>query len=42
MKKLGISVKKIRFLFLTHHHDDHAGFLNDLIRDSDAMPIAHE
>lgn len=40
--KLGISFEDIKYLFLTHHHDDHAGFLNDLTRDASVTIIAHE
>ncbi len=29
-----IELNEIRFLFLTHHHDDHAGMLNDLIEQN--------
>ena len=29
-----IELNEIRFLFLTHHHDDHAGLLNDLIEQN--------
>ena len=31
-----------RYIFFTHHHDDHAGFLNDLTRDTDMILIAHQ
>lgn len=40
--EVGIPLEKIRYVFLTHHHDDHAGFLNELIRDTDIILIAHE
>ncbi len=42
LRKLGITPDEIRVLVLTHHHDDHAGFLNDLTRDSSLTIIAHE
>jgi glyoxylase-like metal-dependent hydrolase (beta-lactamase superfamily II) len=42
LRKMGIPIEKIRYVFLTHHHDDHAGFLNELTRDTDAILIAHE
>ena len=29
--KQGISLSEIRYVFLTHAHDDHAGFLNELL-----------
>jgi len=34
--------RQIRYILLTHHHDDHAGFLRSLIEDSEARLIAHE
>ena len=42
LSKAGIKLEEIRYLLLTHHHDDHAGFLNDLTRDADITIIAHE
>lgn len=42
LEKLGVPVGDIRYLILTHHHDDHAGFLNDLTRDTSLTIIAHE
>ena len=38
----GIALEKIRYLALTHHHDDHAGFLNVLTRDANVTILAHE
>jgi glyoxylase-like metal-dependent hydrolase (beta-lactamase superfamily II) len=38
---LGIDIGEIRTLFLTHHHDDHAGFLNELARAAPVRIIAH-
>lgn len=35
LEKRRISPQRISYLFLTHAHDDHAGFLNDLL---DAIP----
>lgn len=32
LKKRNISVKDVKYIFLTHVHDDHAGFVNDMIR----------
>lgn len=32
----------LRYVFLTHHHDDHAGFLADLLAHTDATLILHE
>ncbi len=43
LNKMEISPNKIKFLVLTHHHDDHAGFLNALTRNNPALVIiAHE
>lgn len=30
---MGINVKQIRYVFLTHAHDDHAGYLNDMLSE---------
>jgi glyoxylase-like metal-dependent hydrolase (beta-lactamase superfamily II) len=40
--KLDIDLRDIKYLFLTHHHDDHAGFLNEISRDCSLTIIAHE
>jgi hydroxyacylglutathione hydrolase len=42
LAKAGIALESIRYLVLTHHHDDHAGFLNELTRDAEITIIAHE
>jgi glyoxylase-like metal-dependent hydrolase (beta-lactamase superfamily II) len=42
LARLGIDICKIKYLLLTHHHDDHAGFLNELSRDAPVRIIAHE
>lgn len=34
-------LSSLRYIFLTHHHDDHAGFLADLLTRTDAVPIVH-
>ncbi len=31
LNRLGITLSDIRYIFLTHAHDDHAGFLNELL-----------
>lgn len=31
LNKQGIALSDIRYIFLTHAHDDHAGFLNELL-----------
>jgi glyoxylase-like metal-dependent hydrolase (beta-lactamase superfamily II) len=42
LAKAGIALESIHYLALTHHHDDHAGFLNELTRDAEITIIAHE
>jgi glyoxylase-like metal-dependent hydrolase (beta-lactamase superfamily II) len=39
---VGVKLHEIRYLFLTHHHDDHAGFLNELTSETDLTIICHE
>jgi glyoxylase-like metal-dependent hydrolase (beta-lactamase superfamily II) len=39
LQKNGIDLRSIRYLFLTHVHDDHAGFLNELLSASGATLI---
>ena len=31
LNRCGIAIEDIRYVFLTHAHDDHAGFLNELL-----------
>ena len=42
LEKAGIKVSDLRYIVLTHHHDDHAGFLNDITNDTDVTILAHE
>lgn len=37
-----IRVDEISYLLLTHHHDDHAGFVNKLLKDTRLTIIAHK
>ena len=32
---------ELKYVFLTHHHDDHAGFLKDLLAACDARVVLH-
>ena len=41
LKEHRISFDEIKYIFITHAHDDHVGFLNELIRDTDAKLIMH-
>ena len=41
MEENAISFEDIRWILLTHAHDDHAGFLNELLRVTDAKLILH-
>jgi glyoxylase-like metal-dependent hydrolase (beta-lactamase superfamily II) len=41
LARRSIDMQDIKFLLLTHHHDDHAGFLNELTRATPARIIAH-
>ena len=41
LKKTGIQLEEIKILFLTHAHDDHAGFLNDVLAVTPAKVILH-
>jgi glyoxylase-like metal-dependent hydrolase (beta-lactamase superfamily II) len=34
-------LSELKYIFLTHHHDDHSGFLNELLETSDAKVILH-
>lgn len=35
------SLDRLKYIFLTHHHDDHAGFLAALLEKCDAKVILH-
>ena len=41
LKKNGIRPDEIKTVFLTHAHDDHAGFLNDVLAVTPAKVILH-
>jgi len=40
--RFGIEISDIKYLFLTHHHDDHAGFAADLVEKTGCQVIAHQ
>ena len=39
--KTGVSPKDIKYVFLTHAHDDHDGFLNEVLSITNAKVILH-
>ena len=41
LQQTGVSPKEIKYIFLTHAHDDHAGFLNEVLAMTDAQVILH-
>lgn len=41
-KKVGLLFSDVKFIFLTHAHDDHAGFLNKLAKNTNARIILHK
>ena len=41
LANLGIATSDIKYLLLTHHHDDHAGFAAELVRRTGCRAIAH-
>ena len=41
LARLGIATSDIKYLLLTHHHDDHAGFAAELVRRTNCRVIAH-
>jgi glyoxylase-like metal-dependent hydrolase (beta-lactamase superfamily II) len=41
LHKQKIALSDIRYIFLTHVHDDHVGFLNELRNNTDATLVMH-
>ena len=41
LEKNGLRPEEIRYVFLTHAHDDHAGFLNEVLAATSADVILH-
>lgn len=42
LNKINIAIEDINCLLLTHHHNDHSGFINQLINKTDIQLILHE
>lgn len=42
LKKKNIELTDIKYLILTHHHDDHAGFADRIMKDTDLTLILHK
>ena len=43
LEKHSVSAQEIRYVLLSHHHDDHVGFLNQLVQDFPTIQvIMHE
>jgi len=42
LSKHSIKLSQIRYIFLTHHHTDHTGFLQDPLEASKALLIVHQ
>jgi hydroxyacylglutathione hydrolase len=42
LQSLGIDLDQIKYVLLTHHHDDHAGFVKPIIQETGARLIVHE
>ncbi len=40
--KIGIDPADVKYLLLTHHHDDHAGFLAEFVGNFNPVVIVHE
>jgi len=41
MANIGIDIAEIKYLLLTHHHDDHAGFAAELVKETECRVIVH-
>ena len=41
LARIGIAVSEIKYVLLTHHHDDHSGFAAELVRNTGCRVIAH-
>ncbi len=41
-QRMNVDIKKIEYIFLTHHHSDHTAFLSDFLKDTEAKLIVHK
>ncbi|MCX6083954.1 MAG: MBL fold metallo-hydrolase [Caldiserica bacterium] len=41
LERVSISVSEIKYLLLTHHHEDHVGFAAQLIKETGARIVVH-
>ncbi len=39
LNKINISIKEIKYIVLTHAHDDHAGFLNEMLEQNNNIKV---
>lgn len=39
LERFGIALSEIKYVFLTHAHDDHAGFLNELMHENQELKV---
>ncbi len=42
LDEIGVKLSDIKYLLLTHHHDDHSGFATQFIKNTGARMIVHE
>jgi glyoxylase-like metal-dependent hydrolase (beta-lactamase superfamily II) len=42
LNKINVEKSRIKYLLLTHHHDDHAGFAAELVKQTGCKIIVHE
>jgi glyoxylase-like metal-dependent hydrolase (beta-lactamase superfamily II) len=40
--KIGVDPADVKYLLLTHHHDDHAGFAAEFVKDYNPVVVVHE